>query len=497
MKNYIQGVNMNENQNKEIFNIKKDDFIYFLERDELPFPASMIAGGFSDLKNAKDYFGISQEVLLMFKNFEVFAVKSHMTGFIKQFQEKLKQDNYISSVVKDNLEAGNELLSYTKTFEVSFENFKNQDLADKLEDYYHKNKRYCGYYLVVLFQKALTDLAHNLAKKYKTTEYSEQEVFNLITSPSKLTSAEKEVDDFLKICIEYQDKKDINAKANEHAKKYGWLALRYFKGNLWTGEQIKNRVELYRNNAREELESRIKSRDRREQKLKDVFALMNSKEHDLISQIRDIVYLRTKRAEFVDESSAQVLNFVEEIARRLNFSREELIHCVPQEIAAKLRGEDIDLDKIIKERQKGYLMFLVSGGPATILTGNDVAEYVNKHPVLAKQSLKEVKQLEGTTAFAGRVVGTVRVVKDAQDLHKVKAGDVLVAVMTFPHFIVAMERAAAFVTDEGGILCHAAIVSREMKKPCVIGTKIATKVFQDGEMVEVDAENAIVKKYER
>jgi pyruvate,water dikinase len=57
-----------------------------------------------------------------------------------------------------------------------------------------------------------------------------------------------------------------------------------------------------------------------------------------------------------------------------------------------------------------------------------------------------------------------------------------------------MEKAAAFVTDAGGILSHAAITAREMKKPCIIGTKVATKVFNDGDMVEVDAESGIIKK---
>mgnify|MGYP001564748046 CR=1 FL=1 len=57
-----------------------------------------------------------------------------------------------------------------------------------------------------------------------------------------------------------------------------------------------------------------------------------------------------------------------------------------------------------------------------------------------------------------------------------------------------MRKAAAFVTDEGGILCHAAIVARELKKPCIIGTKIATRVFKDGDMVEVDATKGIVRK---
>ena len=65
--------------------------------------------------------------------------------------------------------------------------------------------------------------------------------------------------------------------------------------------------------------------------------------------------------------------------------------------------------------------------------------------------------------------------------------------MTTPDMVPIMKKAAAFVTDEGGITCHAAIVSREMKKPCIIGTKIATKILHDGQLVEVDANRGIVK----
>jgi len=57
-----------------------------------------------------------------------------------------------------------------------------------------------------------------------------------------------------------------------------------------------------------------------------------------------------------------------------------------------------------------------------------------------------------------------------------------------------MEKAAAFVTDEGGILCHAAIVAREMKKPCIVGTRYATQIFHDGDLVEVDADKGMVRK---
>jgi pyruvate, water dikinase len=68
--------------------------------------------------------------------------------------------------------------------------------------------------------------------------------------------------------------------------------------------------------------------------------------------------------------------------------------------------------------------------------------------------------------------------------------------MTTPDFVPIMGKAGAIITDEGGITCHAAIVSREMKIPCVVGTEIATKVLKDGDLVEVDADNGVVRKVE-
>jgi len=78
-------------------------------------------------------------------------------------------------------------------------------------------------------------------------------------------------------------------------------------------------------------------------------------------------------------------------------------------------------------------------------------------------------------------------------LGEIQQGEVLVTTMTSPEFVPAMHKAAAIVTDEGGVLCHAAIVAREMKKPCIIGTKIATKILKDGSLVEVNTKEGFVK----
>lgn len=106
-------------------------------------------------------------------------------------------------------------------------------------------------------------------------------------------------------------------------------------------------------------------------------------------------------------------------------------------------------------------------------------------------------QIQGQVAYQGKAVGRVRNIRSRADLGNVNPGDILVAPITDAHSIQAMQRAGAFVTDEGGIMCHAAIVAREMKKPCIIGTKIATQVLHDGDLVEVDADNGVVRILER
>lgn len=101
-------------------------------------------------------------------------------------------------------------------------------------------------------------------------------------------------------------------------------------------------------------------------------------------------------------------------------------------------------------------------------------------------------EISGQAASPGQARGKVKIVWTKNDNTKIEVGDILVSPMTRPDFLPAMKVAGAFVTDEGGITCHAAIVSREMNKPCVIGTKIATKVLHDGDEVKVDADKGIV-----
>lgn len=107
---------------------------------------------------------------------------------------------------------------------------------------------------------------------------------------------------------------------------------------------------------------------------------------------------------------------------------------------------------------------------------------------------QEVQEVRGTTAFPGKVQGRVRLILDTNPHVEFAQGSVLVSINSDPGLMPLINKSAALVTDEGGMTCHAAIVSRELKIPCVIGTKKATRIFKDGDLVEVDAEKGIVKK---
>jgi pyruvate,water dikinase len=100
--------------------------------------------------------------------------------------------------------------------------------------------------------------------------------------------------------------------------------------------------------------------------------------------------------------------------------------------------------------------------------------------------------VRGLAASRGTAAGTVRVLQSPEEGSRLLGGEVLVAPMTSPDWVPAIRRAAALVTDGGGMTCHAAIVARELGVPCVVGTRTATSVLRDGEVVTVDGTHGLV-----
>ena len=153
--------------------------------------------------------------------------------------------------------------------------------------------------------------------------------------------------------------------------------------------------------------------------------------------------------------------------------------------------------KLVSNRQKA---FVINFDRSLILEGQTATEILNRF----RDEVITNSLVMGRTASSGKVIGPVKIISVDyanmdllhREIDKMHKGDILVAETTAPELIIACKKAAAIVTDIGGLLSHAAIVSREFGIPCIVGTENATKVFKDGDIVEVDAvtEKGIAKK---
>ena len=150
-----------------------------------------------------------------------------------------------------------------------------------------------------------------------------------------------------------------------------------------------------------------------------------------------------------------------------------------------------------KQYDEGILLHVTREGESTFYFG-ERAEQSWRAIEESFQSTDET-EIRGVVASKGRITGRVRLVPHItnQNASLMKAGDILVTSMTRPEFLPLMHLAGAIVTNEGGITCHAAIVSRELGIPCIIGTRVATRVLRDGDLVEVDADKGVVKILKR
>jgi phosphohistidine swiveling domain-containing protein len=214
--------------------------------------------------------------------------------------------------------------------------------------------------------------------------------------------------------------------------------------------------------------------DKNDQKVKKILSL--SKESRLVSLYTEYrkVVLGLIMAEISAKASldGNIINFL-----------------TPEEIVALCDGDRKVLENSA-EKNNNYI-FLKFPKEEILLFGKEtVGEFV---AFFHKDGFHlEEERIKGSVAYPGKATGRVKIVYSENDFEKFNQGDILVTIHSNPALMTVIKKCGAIVADEGGISSHAAIVSREFKIPCIMGTKIATKILRDGDLVEVDAENGVV-----
>ena len=207
----------------------------------------------------------------------------------------------------------------------------------------------------------------------------------------------------------------------------------------------------------------------------------------LIQGLQIAIFIRNRIKELSQQLWFAIDPLASSLANQLNMKKQDFFHLTVQEIIASLKNnKSIIKSEELKKRKECFIVGQLDS-QGFLLSGNEAKEIVKAFEITHNNELK------GTIACQGKAKGNIKIINNIKESHNFQKGDILVTTMTTPDFLPLMAKASAIITDEGGLSCHAAIVSRELNIPCIIGTNNATKLLKNNKIVEVDAINNQIK----
>ncbi|MFT4303057.1 MAG: PEP-utilizing enzyme [Candidatus Woesearchaeota archaeon] len=444
------------------------------------------------------------------------------------FNKAIKEKNFLEKINLDNKKAQKNMFAFnSKIQNIKLDNIDNKEILEIYNTFallFEKSIVAGWIDNIIEFENELFTkyLMKYIEKKTKKTKYNASEIFSLLTTPSKATYGLKQEKDLHKL-IKFAKKdkntiklfkrsinhikkeiKKINPnlyqKLELHTNKYKWYFYMY-SGPEW---KITNFISEIKNALNKNQEISNLKKYNITQKKKEIIKTLNinKKHQELFRSAEEIIYNKDLRKHAIYNSCYTSQKLFQNIGKRLKITANQAKNIMPWEMEFffkeknnKENNKQItnkNIKNILISREKGILMQFFKG-KTEIANEQYTSDFFN---TITKSNNKIINNnvIKGSCAFHGKVKGIVKVINVPSDMRKMKNNDIIVSHQTNPDLLPAMKKAAAFITDIGGITCHAAIVSRELKKPCIVGTKIATKVFKDDDIVEVDANKGIVKK---
>jgi len=420
----------------------------------------------------------------VFKNIE--KVGREQIRFLKKNIKNLKKlTNSELNKIYQKYVTLNEIMYYYGTL-ISFLDFQDTTyFCEKVK------KILAKYSLSDLFEPITTPLNYTYNKK---NEIDLLYLYNYFLKNKKLTNLfKKENSDT--ILKKLKLNKYLYKKLNLHTKKYCWVNYVYEGPAADNKYFLEILIDMHKRkiNPVNELKSVLKDQAKIEKIHKKLLANKHFTQNEkyIIKNASKIVFFKPYRRELQSYSYFLMEQILKEIANRLSLSIGQVRMMMSAEVNNALIKDKINL-KILNERLNN-LLFYVEKNKEICLTGSLVRNYASKY-LKKENKIINTKSVIGTCSYGGKVKGIIKMVNTPKDMEKMNNGDILLACTTNPNLMPAIRKAKAIITDEGGLTCHAAIVSREMRIPCVIGTKIATQVLKDGDQVEVDANKGIIRK---
>jgi len=434
---------------------------------------------------------------------------------LREFEEGRYDEKFFEKVVKSYVDKFDKLQETCKS---DFSTDSDEALAEKFEsatDYIMESHKPMLIALKSMYLDGFyTDMLKNiLSPEERKNSAQLNTIKSMLLTSLKPSIAQEEEQALWEIEKEFSDKDvernrgsfgdfceeaEVKKKLDKLVEVFGWFHMEYmyspctieeYKEQLWKrieGEAFvgKSPVGALRDiglQQKEFFESHKNS-----EKLQEWTRVLHS-----FAYILDHTKVITIKGRYV----AQPL--FEEAAKRIGVSYDNLLYLVLPEITDALRtGKDEcgELMKLIGNRKQNRAI-LLEGGEIKVYEGDEAIQIGEE--MLHKEEVSGSDVVSGVIAFPGKVKGKVTVVSSIEDRDKFSKGDILVTHDGPAELTVFLKEAGAIVTNQGGMISHVSIVAREIKTPCIVGTKNATEILKDGDIVEVDADNGIVKILER
>lgn len=392
-------------------------------------------------------------------------------GLNKKYTSNIKN---LKAYEKQFLVDGNNYLKTTqKIAKTNFNKLSNRKILSLFLDHQDKKNRYSVFaWSAFILNNYIADKATKILdvyiKKYKR-EDEKQNIYDSLFAPEKRAAVLQ-----LQDKVEKYKGKLTKTQFKNLYNRFKWLSCLDIQNNPWTEKEFKKHITLFSSPLKKQIPFlRI---------IKEF--KFNKKDLEYLRMAKRFVYIKDARDDFRRESVYYARNLFEEIGKRMGIPTADTTFLQEQKIINFLLGKKIDFT-IVEKRKKGFIVYIDNHKKLVCLQGSQIKDALR----LLKLQIEKEKHTElvGRVASKGPAKGVVAIVLGVKDLHKVKIGNILVAVTTHPDYVPVMKKAAAIITDEGGITSHAAIVSREFGIPCIVGCKNATQLLKDGDLIEINA----------
>lgn len=274
------------------------------------------------------------------------------------------------------------------------------------------------------------------------------------------------------------DSKYVKNKLKEIHDKYCWITCGNYK-------EEPRRIEDYENELKDLMASEVSLEDRGLKKLKnkkEAVESLNDFQGSLVNLIIESIYLKDEFKFFVNEILFKSRKLFEELSIRTKKSVDSIKDLSPKEIITLLNNK-----KINKRNGDEYILI---GYNNKIILIEDIEEFSRKYIKLEINN----KELKGRSASKGIGKGIVKVILGQRDFSKFEKNNIIVTSNTTPDYVPIIKKASAIIAEEGGLTAHVSIVSREFGIPCIVGVANVTKLLNDGDLVEVNANKGTIRK---